>query len=120
MSSPDPRAHDRSDSDYKPSGPEIMSHKSKHKSVREVDWEDPKILKTVRKQNLLNEYSGQTLKRVATPSGLVGDKGTEKSMKRHIAKKMKGNSDEAKNLRGKRAWFSHLDERARRRGETDL
>lgn len=91
-----------------------------HKSAKQVNWDDPKIVRSVRKHDLLNEYSGSTMNRVATPSGIVKDKGTDKSMKRHIAKKMKGNSDSARQLRGKRAYFGHLDERSRRRGETDI
>ncbi len=40
-----------------------------------------------------------------------------KSLKRNIAKRMKTQTDDGANLRGKANYFKHLDARARRRGE---
>lgn len=69
--------------------------------------------------NIGDHYNSQTLSRVHAPTHEERET-LEKSMKRHVAKKMKGNSPEAKNLRGKANYFAHLDARAERRGEKEI
>lgn len=65
-----------------------------------------------------DHYNSRTLSRVHAPTSKERQT-LEKSMKRNIAKKTKGNSPEAKNMRGKINYMSHLTARARNRGEDD-